>query len=147
MFSSIVVGTDGSPRSRQAVTAAAVAARTHGAKLHLVRAFRSTVQTAALAGDAIMALAPSTAAEIQAQVGEELEQLAAEIERDGVAVQTHACPQAPPAALLSVAANQEADLIVVGSKGMQGARRVLGSVPNKISHHAPCDVLIVNTAG
>ena len=46
---------------------------------------------------------------------------------------------------MAVAVEEGADLIVVGSKGMQGARRVLGSVPNKISHHAPCDVLIVNT--
>jgi nucleotide-binding universal stress UspA family protein len=37
-------------------------------------------------------------------------------------------------------------MIIVGNKGMQGARRVLGSVPNKVAHHAPCSVLIVSTA-
>ena len=38
------------------------------------------------------------------------------------------------------------DLVVVGNKGMTGARRfLLGSVPNNISHHAPCSVLIVKT--
>ena len=44
-----------------------------------------------------------------------------------------------------MAEEAKADLIVLGSKGMQGARRVLGSVPNKVSHRAPCDVLIVQT--
>src|SRR5260221_646227 len=145
MFNSIVVGTDGSSRARQAVAGATELARLNGAKLHLVRAFRPTLQTAALAGDAMMALAPTTDAEIHAQVEEELEKLAAEIERDGVAVQTYACPQAAPSAILSVAVHQEADLIVVGSKGMHGARRVLGSVPNSIAHQATCAVMIVPT--
>ncbi|MEY2434725.1 MAG: hypothetical protein QOC92_4450 [Acidimicrobiaceae bacterium] len=146
MFSSIVVGTDGSSRSRQAVAAATELAKMHGAKVHLVRAFRPTLQTAALAaGDAMMALAPTTDAEIQAQVQEELERLAAEIERDGVAVQVYACPQAAPSAILSVATHQEADLIIVGSKGMHGARRVLGSVPNSIAHQATCTVMIIPT--
>ena len=146
MFHSIVVGTDGSSRSRTAVGVATELAKTHGAKLHLVRAFRPTLQTAALAaGDAMMALAPTTDSEVQAQVQEDLERLAAEIERDGVAVQSYACPQSAPSAILSVAQHQEADLIIVGSKGMHGARRVLGSVPNSVAHQATCAVLIVPT--
>jgi nucleotide-binding universal stress UspA family protein len=49
-------------------------------------------------------------------------------------------------AILDVAEEQRSDLIVVGNKGMTGATRfLLGSVPNKISHHAPCSVLIVRT--
>ena len=45
-----------------------------------------------------------------------------------------------------MAEERGADLIVVGNKGMTGARRfLLGSVPNKISHHAPCSVLIIRT--
>ena len=49
-------------------------------------------------------------------------------------------------AILDVAEEQRADLIVVGNKGMTGAKRfLLGSVPNKVSHHAPCSVLIVRT--
>ena len=49
-------------------------------------------------------------------------------------------------AILDVAEEQAADLIVVGNKGMTGAKRfLLGSVPNKVSHHAPCSVLIVRT--
>jgi nucleotide-binding universal stress UspA family protein len=50
-------------------------------------------------------------------------------------------------AILDVAEEQGADLIVVGNKGMTGAKRfLLGSVPNKVSHHAPCSVLIVRTS-
>jgi nucleotide-binding universal stress UspA family protein len=49
-------------------------------------------------------------------------------------------------AILDVAEEQRSDLIVVGNRGMTGAKRfLLGSVPNKISHHAPCSVLIVRT--
>ena len=52
----------------------------------------------------------------------------------------------PADAILDVAEEQGADLIVVGNKGMTGAKRfLLGSVPNKVSHHAPCSVLIVRT--
>ena len=41
----------------------------------------------------------------------------------------------------------KADLVVVGNRGMSGMKRfILGSVPNKIAHHAPCSVLIVDTS-
>ena len=49
-------------------------------------------------------------------------------------------------AILDVAEEQGSDVIVVGNKGMTGATRfLLGSVPNKVSHHAPCSVLIIRT--
>ena len=52
----------------------------------------------------------------------------------------------PADAILDVAEQTNADLIVVGNKGMTGAKRfLLGSVPNKVSHHAPCGVYIVRT--
>jgi nucleotide-binding universal stress UspA family protein len=52
----------------------------------------------------------------------------------------------PASALIEAAEDTLADVIVVGSRGMTGASRfLLGSVPNKVSHHAPCDVLIVHT--
>jgi nucleotide-binding universal stress UspA family protein len=62
-------------------------------------------------------------------------------------VRARVAPGDPATALIDVAEDTLADVIVVGSKGMTGATRfVLGSVPNKVSHHAPCDVLIVHTA-
>jgi len=52
----------------------------------------------------------------------------------------------PADALLGLAAAEHADVVVVGNKGMTGAQRfLLGSVPNKISHQATCDVLVVHT--
>jgi nucleotide-binding universal stress UspA family protein len=49
-------------------------------------------------------------------------------------------------AILDVAEEHKCDLIVVGNKGMTGAKRfLLGSVPNKVSNHAPCSVLIIRT--
>lgn len=52
----------------------------------------------------------------------------------------------PADKILEVAENDDVDLIVVGNKGMTGAKRfLLGSVPNQVSHHAPCNVLIVKT--
>jgi len=61
-------------------------------------------------------------------------------------VQTHPVEGDPAEAILNIAEGTDADLIVVGNKGMTGARRfLLGSVPNNISHHAPCSVIIVRT--
>ena len=64
----------------------------------------------------------------------------------GVEVEPHPRQGDPADAILDVAEEVGADLIVVGNKGMTGAKRfLLGSVPNKISHHAPCGVYIVRT--
>lgn len=148
MFKSIVVGTDGTPRSEQAVTAAAELAKVHGATLHLVQAYRpsmSAVGGATVAGDAMVAMASSTDDELHKHVEGQLGRMKGQIERSGVSVNVHATPVAAAAAILAVADDTDADLIVVGSKGMQGARRVLGSVPNSIAHQAKCTVMIVNT--
>jgi nucleotide-binding universal stress UspA family protein len=64
----------------------------------------------------------------------------------GVAVQTHVMRSDPSYALIAVAGEVGADLIVVGNRGMSGMQRLLlGSVANRISHHSPCTVLIVRT--
>jgi nucleotide-binding universal stress UspA family protein len=64
----------------------------------------------------------------------------------GVSVNVYPRQGDPADAILDVAEEREADLIVVGNKGMTGAKRfLLGSVPNKVSHHAPCSVMIIRT--
>jgi nucleotide-binding universal stress UspA family protein len=63
----------------------------------------------------------------------------------GIEVTEHQVAGSAADALCDVAANVNADLIVVGSRGMTGARRVLGSVPNSVAHNATCSVLIVQT--
>ena len=75
-----------------------------------------------------------------------LDAAAAAARKEGVEVQTHPVQGEPAEAILNVAEETKADLIVVGNKGMTGARRfLLGSVPNNVSHHAPCSVIIVRT--
>ena len=75
-----------------------------------------------------------------------LKEAAEQIEKDGVEVKIYAREGDPADAILDVAEEENADLIVVGNKGMTGAKRfLLGSVPNKVSHHAPCSVMIIRT--
>ena len=75
-----------------------------------------------------------------------LEEAADNARGAGVDVMVFARQGDPADAILDVAEETGADLIVVGNKGMTGAKRfLLGSVPNKISHHAPCSVLIIRT--
>ena len=75
-----------------------------------------------------------------------LREAAEKVEAAGVSVTTYAREGDPADAILDVAEERGADLIVVGNKGMTGAKRfLLGSVPNKVSHHAPCAVMIVRT--
>ena len=145
MYTSIVVGTDGSSRARQAVHEAARLAKLTGAKLHLVSAYHPPSQaTMGLAAEVVVT-APVSDVDVRRSVEAILDELAREITKDGVAVATYPCVGGAADALLEVAEHQKADLIVVGSRGMAGARRFLGSVPNNVSHHANCSVLIVHT--
>jgi nucleotide-binding universal stress UspA family protein len=75
-----------------------------------------------------------------------LKDAAQKLEGAGVEVDTFAREGDAADAILDVAEETNADLIVVGNKGMTGTKRfLLGSVPNKVSHHAPCSVLIIRT--
>jgi nucleotide-binding universal stress UspA family protein len=146
MFRSIVVGTDGSDTARKAVDEAIDLARTVGATVCLVSAYEPVPQAR------LREEAKQTPADLQWMVNprEEVDSTlsdAADVVRDaGLDVETFAREGDPADAILDVAEERGADLIVVGNKGMTGARRfLLGSVPNKVSHHAPCSVLIVRT--
>lgn len=147
MFTSIVVGTDGSDTARLAVDKATELAKACGAKVHLVSAYRQISQAMALSlGDAAMLTETASDEEIAAHTASMLSALADDIRQEGVDVAIYPCPGNAAEAVLDIADDQGADLIVVGSRGMRGARRVLGSVPNSVSHHAGCSVLIVHTA-
>lgn len=65
--------------------------------------------------------------------------------KQGLEVEVHAATGSPSDAIVKIAERENVDLVVVGNKGMRGARRVLGSVPNTVAHHAHCSVLIVDT--
>lgn len=81
--------------------------------------------------------------DVKASVEDLLQRAVAGIE--GVEVVTHARPGMPGQALCEVASEEKADVLVVGNRGMHGARRLLGSVPNYCAHHADCAVLVVPT--
>ncbi|MDX6636387.1 MAG: hypothetical protein QOF06_2590 [Solirubrobacterales bacterium] len=143
MFTRIVVGTDGSDTATQAVKQAIELARLTGAQLGIVSAY------SARRGGAEQ---PGAPADVQYELGPRedinlvLDAAAADAKAAGVEVQTHAVEADPADAILNVAEETKADLIVVGNKGMTGARRyLLGSVPNNVSHHASCSVIIVRT--
>lgn len=143
MSESIVVGTDGSDTAARAVSEAIRLAKALGAEIHLVSGYEplrgARVADAASRGGEVTSLLPDTF------VNTTVEEAASNVRLNGVVVHGHAVRKDPADALLEVAEDVGASLIVVGSKGMHGAKRLLGSVPNKVSHHARCNVLIVST--
>ena len=153
MYENIVVGTDFSETATQAVQSAAELAKAFGAKLHIVTAFKPAMTTN-IAASSLEAMAAGGAEFLQEadsriadEVDSTLDQLSKKLGADGVTVKTYGCAGEPADALIDVAERAKADLIVVGNRGMAGVKRfVLGSVPNKISHHSPCSVLIVHTS-
>lgn len=122
MYQRILVGTDGSPTAAVAVNRAVDVAAATGASLTILSV-----------GDE----------------GRALEVARAEAARHasrGVAITPHALAGDPATVLCDTAEAGDFDLLVVGNKGMTGASRFfLGSVPNKVSHHVPCALLIVHT--
>lgn len=148
MFNSIVVGTDGSPTATRAVSAAADLARTTGARLHILTVVKGP--SAVLVGADVSGVTALSGSDWEALSREDLETIlddASRIAGEGLSVQAHSSQGDPADALIELAERVSADLIVVGNRGMTGARRfLLGSVPNRVSHHAGCSVLIVRTS-
>lgn len=121
MYERILVGTDGSPTAAKAVDRAAALAKSVNARLTVVSVGR--------------------AEHAEAVVAAEKKRLAAD---PGIDVETSTAVGDAASVLIDMSSGY--DLLVVGNKGMTGATRFfLGSVPNKVSHHAPCSLLIVHT--
>jgi nucleotide-binding universal stress UspA family protein len=142
----IVAGTDGSATADQAIEHAGRLALALGATVHVVNAYRDTTAASWMAAAGGF------------PVGEPINDEDARIQAEGIVTRArdrlislgveahgHICAGDPAQALITVAEDQGAEMIVVGNRGMSGARRVLGSVPNSVSHHAKCGVLIVPT--
>lgn len=120
-YRKMLVGTDGSSTAQKAVAAAVELARKAGAELHVV-----------------------TVASSQADA----ERVLAKVRDEHADVTTSPLVGDPAEAMVEYAQQHGIDLVIVGNKGMTGARRfLLGSVPNKVSHHATQSVLIANTTG
>jgi nucleotide-binding universal stress UspA family protein len=139
----IVVGTDGSERGSVAVSEALALAKMAGAKLHAIQVVHPAVEAGHVESKAWQLAIDRERDEVETFKT----QLVAEAERQGVSVVSHTPGGSDVAdALISTAAAVDADLVVVGNRGMSGVTRfVLGSVPNKVAHHCHCSVLIVNT--
>jgi nucleotide-binding universal stress UspA family protein len=147
VFSSIVVGTDGSETAAKAVDAAVELAKLTGATLQIVSAYepvpvqRLRQEARQVPEHAQWTVSPRDDVDIT------LADAADRAGDGGVTARTYAREGDPADAIVDVAEELGADLIVVGNKGMTGARRfLLGSVPNRVSHHAPCAVMIIRTS-
>jgi nucleotide-binding universal stress UspA family protein len=141
MFTTVVVGTDWSGTAEVAFVKALELARAGGGRLHVVTASPqspppSSGRSAGASGS--RSLGPDFQADVV------LERTLDRLGANDVDVRQHTVTGEPGDAIVAVAEQVGADLIVVGNQGMH--RRVLGSIPNTVSHRAPCDVLIVQTA-
>ena len=123
MYERILVGTDGSKTAAKAVDRA--------------------VEVAAEAGATLTILSAGSAARGEAIVAAEAQRHASA----DVVIDTKVVAGDPVSALIETARDGGYDLLVTGNKGMTGVSRFfhLGSVPNKVSHHLPCSLLIVKT--
>ncbi|HEX5980647.1 MAG TPA: universal stress protein [Thermoleophilaceae bacterium] len=143
MFKSIVVGTDGSETADIALRRAIELAALTGGKLHVVSAYEPS--PARVGGNKPVAEAAEWSVGSDFKVEAVLQRAQDEAQSGSIDFEVHAPKGDAADSLIAAAKEHDADVIVLGSRGMRGARRVLGSVPNKVSHHAPCDVLIVQT--
>ena len=149
MFETIVVGTDGSESAGVAVHRAIELAALTGATLHIAHAYRPV--SAAHMGAAASVGAPTFDPEslnqgMVVQSTELCRRVAQQARASDVTCEMHPVPGDPSEVLVDLAEHLKADLLIVGNRGMTGVRRfMLGSVPNKVAHHAPCSVHIVDT--
>ncbi len=126
----IIAGTDGSPRAERAVDRAGELAQALGVAVHV-----ACVPSAMSA--------PEWPARITAQ--QIVADAAGRLEARGIAVTTHLPKGDASLSLVALAQQENAQMIVMGNKGMTGVRRILGSLPNRLSHQARCDVLVIPT--
>lgn len=140
MISTVAVGTDGSATAAAAVSEATEIARRFGAKLVLLSAFQDSKGPPLGKGQDIEL---QWAANSSARVKTILERSEENLRGAGIECETRADDGDPAEVLVRLAAECGADLLVIGNKGMN--RRVLGSVPNTVTHNADCSVMVVKT--
>ena len=143
----IIAGTDGSASAERAVAKAAQIAGALGETLHIVTSYKDPERTAYMAA---LGGVPVDVGAVDNETRDYAKGIVAQSEsrlaESGVPIRTHVCVGEPSDVLITIAEGEGAQMIVVGNRGMSGARRMLGSVPNRVSHKAPCCVLIVPTA-
>ena len=143
MIQTIAVGTDGSETASKAVDFALGLAEKFGSRLVVASSYRPVSE------DKVRKEQRDAPADIQWSINPQEEVTAAlkaveeKAKERGVETTSEAREGDPADVLCDIAESHGADLLVVGNRGMQ--RRVLGSVPNSVSHKAPCSVVIVKT--
>jgi nucleotide-binding universal stress UspA family protein len=140
MISTVAVGTDGSATADAAVGEAAEIARRFGARLVLLSAFEDSSDSAAGDGKDVEL---QWASNPSARVRSILERTEEDLSSAGIGCETRVDEGDPADVLVRLAAECGADLLVIGNRGMK--RRILGSVPNTVTHTADCSVLVVKT--
>ena len=139
MLSTIAVATDGSDTANEAVAAAVELAKRYEAELVLISAFQDSGTAPADEPDELQ-WAYNKSAQLQAIMSK----LKSDLEAQGLSCRTLTAEGDPADVVVKLAEECNADALVVGNKGMR--RRVLGSVPNSITHKAPCSVFVVKTS-
>jgi nucleotide-binding universal stress UspA family protein len=143
MLETITVGTDGSETADKAVAFALDLAERYGSRLVVASAYRPVGE------DRLRREQTEAPEEIQWSINptEDVDSALRAVEEKarqrGLETTSEARQGDPADVLCDIAEEHGADLLVVGNKGMQ--RRILGSVPNSVSHKAPCSVVIVKT--
>jgi len=146
MIESMLVATDGSDTAKLAVDRTAELASAMGAQVHVLTAYRP-LHAKVDPGRSVDPELSEWRIAGDARAAAVLDEACSTLRLRGVAAEPHARSGDPADVILDFAEELGADLIVIGNRGLSGARRfLLGSVPNKVSHHAPCDVLIVHTS-
>ena len=148
MLDVIAVGTDGSETAARAVEFAVELAARSQADLVVLSAYDdappgATAAAVAAAWAGPIAVDPDWVPQQEERVRQMLARIASGAEERGVGCRTDARGGDPAAVLVELAEQHGADLLVVGNRGME--RRVLGSVPNSVTHKARCSVLVVKT--
>jgi nucleotide-binding universal stress UspA family protein len=142
MFRTVVAGTDGSPRAERAVQEAIDLCKSEGARLHLVAAFGDHERH----WESVPTSREVAVVDLRSVAESVLLRHARKAEEHGIEVDWAAREGTAADAIIDAASDLDADVIVIGNKGMTSRKRfLLGSVPEKVSRHAPCSVMIVNT--
>jgi nucleotide-binding universal stress UspA family protein len=138
MISTVAVGTDGSDTAAEALRMASEVARRFEAEVVLLSAFdESRAGNAARDREDQWSYSPAS------RLRELLSRAEEDLRKEGLQARTMVGEGDPAEVLVRLAEECDADVLVVGNKGMQ--RRVLGSVPNTVTHRAPCSVIVVKT--
>ena len=138
MLSTIAVGTDGSATAAEAVKVAVGMAKRFDSELVLISAIAGPAKKGGDADEEIQ-----WASNPAARTREILARTEGEVRAEGIECRTAVDEGDPADVLVRLAGESGADVLVIGNKGMK--RRVLGSVPNTVTHQAACSVFVVKT--